>query len=44
MEIKRTAGRFAGIDRKRKEAHARLLRLDSRVYKAFLEMEKVAIP
>jgi alkylhydroperoxidase/carboxymuconolactone decarboxylase family protein YurZ len=30
------------IIRKRKEAHARLARLDSRVYRAFLEMEKAA--
>lgn len=30
------------ITRKRKEAHTRLLSLDSKVYKAFLEMEKVA--
>lgn len=30
------------ITRKRKEAHAKFLSLDSKVYKAFLEMEKVA--
>ena len=30
------------ITRKRKEAHAKLLSLDSKVYKAFLEMEKAA--
>ena len=29
------------INRKRKEANARLARLDSKVYRAFLEMEKV---
>jgi AhpD family alkylhydroperoxidase len=29
------------INRRRKEAHARLTRLNSKVYKAFLEMEKV---
>ena len=28
------------LSRKRKEAHAELIRLDSKVYKAFLEMEK----
>jgi AhpD family alkylhydroperoxidase len=28
------------ISKKRKQAHARLLSLDSKVYKAFLEMEK----
>lgn len=30
------------INRRRKKAHSRLLELDSRVYKAFLEMEKAA--
>jgi AhpD family alkylhydroperoxidase len=29
------------MSRRRKEAHARLLAMNSRVYKAFLEMEKV---
>lgn len=33
--------KFNEIDRRRKEAHARLMKLDSKVYKAFLEMEKV---
>jgi len=28
------------LSRKRKEAHAELIKLDSKVYKAFLEMEK----
>lgn len=28
------------LSRKRKEAHSRLLNLDSKVYRAFLEMEK----
>jgi AhpD family alkylhydroperoxidase len=32
--------KFDEIDRKRKEAHSRLMKLDSKVYKAFLEMEK----
>lgn len=32
--------KFEEIDRKRKEANARLARLDSKVYRAFLEMEK----
>ncbi len=30
------------LSRKRKEAHLKLLTLDSKVYKAFLEMEKAA--
>lgn len=30
------------MSRRRKEAHSRLLELDSKVYKAFLEMEKAA--
>jgi len=33
--------KFEEIDRKRKEANATMLRLNSKVYKAFLEMEKV---
>jgi len=41
METKRSSGKFTDINRKRKEAHAKLIRLDSKVYKAFLEMEKV---
>lgn len=32
--------KFDEIDRKRKEANARLAKLDSKVYRAFLEMEK----
>lgn len=32
--------KFEEIDRKRKEANARQARLDSKVYRAFLEMEK----
>jgi AhpD family alkylhydroperoxidase len=32
---------FDEINRKRKEAHARFIKLNSKVYKAFLEMEKV---
>jgi AhpD family alkylhydroperoxidase len=32
---------FSELNRKRKEAHARLVRMDSKVYRAFLEMEKV---
>ena len=31
------------INRKRKEANARLARLDSKVYRAFLEMEKATV-
>ena len=31
-----------GLDRKRKEAHGKLLSLKSRVYEAFLQMEKAA--
>jgi AhpD family alkylhydroperoxidase len=30
------------LSRKRKEAHQKLLKMDSRVYKAFLELEKAA--
>lgn len=30
------------LARKRKEAHSELIRLDSKVYRAFLEMEKAA--
>jgi len=33
--------KFDEINRKRKEAHTQLMKLDSKVYKAFLEMEKV---
>jgi AhpD family alkylhydroperoxidase len=33
--------KFDEIDRKRKVAHGRLIKLNSKVYKAFLEMEKV---
>ena len=33
--------RFDIINQKRREAHARLTKLNSKVYKAFLEMEKV---
>jgi AhpD family alkylhydroperoxidase len=32
--------KFKEINRKRKEAHTKLIKLDSKVYKAFLEMEK----
>ena len=35
------ADRFSEINRSRKEAHARFTRLNSKVYQAFLEMEKV---
>jgi len=31
---------FTEIDQKRKEAHARWVKLNSKVYRAFLEMEK----
>ena len=41
METSKSAGKFDEINRKRKEAHARLTKLNSKVYKAFLEMEKV---
>jgi len=34
--------RLDEMSRRRKEAHTRLLAMDSRVYKAFLEMEKAA--
>jgi alkylhydroperoxidase/carboxymuconolactone decarboxylase family protein YurZ len=34
--------RLHEIARRRKEAHGRLLRLDSPVYRAFLEMERAA--
>ena len=33
--------KFHEINRKRKEAHSLLMRLNSKVYKVFLEMEKV---
>lgn len=33
--------KFEEINRKRKEAHTRLTKLNSKVYKAFLDMEKV---
>jgi AhpD family alkylhydroperoxidase len=35
-------GQLREISRKRKQAHQRLLDMDSKVYKAFLEMEKAA--
>lgn len=41
MKDKRSDYRFTEINLRRKEAHARLTRLNSKVYKAFLEMEKV---
>jgi len=34
--------KLADLSRKRKEAHAKLLKLDSRVYKNFLGMEEAA--
>jgi len=40
-EKKNRTNKSDEINQKRKEAHARLIRLDSKVYKAFLEMEKV---
>jgi len=33
--------KFEEINHKRKVAHTRLMKMDSKVYKAFLEMEKV---
>jgi len=36
-----TASKFEEINRQRKVANTRLARLNSKVYKAFLEMEKV---
>lgn len=41
MRDKRSDEKFTEIDLRRKEAHAKLTRLNSKVYKAFLEMEKV---
>ncbi len=41
MKTKQSELKCDEINRKRKEAHARLMKLDSKVYKAFLEMEKV---
>jgi AhpD family alkylhydroperoxidase len=41
MNSTRTTNKFDDINRSRKEAHSRLTKLDSKVYKAFLEMEKV---
>jgi AhpD family alkylhydroperoxidase len=35
-------GKLEDLTRQRKVAHAKLLELDSKVYKAFLEMEKAA--
>ncbi len=40
--LRRMPGRFDEIDHKRKEAHARLVRAHSKVYQAFLEMERAA--
>lgn len=41
MKTKQTALKFDEINRKRKEANATFAKLNSKVYKAFLEMEKV---
>ncbi len=41
MKTRQTTSKFDEIDRKRKEAHSRWTKLDSKVYQAFLEMEKV---
>ena len=35
-------GKLKDLTRKRKLAHARLLKVDSKVYRAFLDMEKAA--
>ena len=35
-------GKLKNLTRKRKLAHARLLKVDSKVYRAFLDMEKAA--
>lgn len=41
MNTKPSSSKNDEIDRRRKEAHSRLMKLDSKVYKAFLELEKV---
>ena len=41
MNTKPSSSKNDEIDRRRKEAHSRFMKLDSKVYKAFLEMEKV---
>ena len=41
MKKMHSADRFSEINRSRKEAHAIFTRLNSEVYQAFLEMEKV---
>lgn len=42
MKTRQTSSKFDDINRKRKEAHSRWTKLDSKVYKTFLEMEKAA--
>lgn len=41
MKTTKPNSKFDEINRSRREAHARLIKLNSKVYKAFLEMEKV---
>jgi AhpD family alkylhydroperoxidase len=41
LKVFNKADRFEEINKRRREAHSRLMRLNSKVYKAFLEMEKV---
>ena len=41
MKTQKSTSKFDEINIKRREAHATLTKLNSKVYKAFLEMEKV---